>query len=449
MTLLNDEPTVDDQLQRANSVSRLAKEILDCKPPRVFGVHGDWGAGKTSYLRLLEFYLSGECPACPDATDYRLKKLWPSRKAPENISLVWFDAWQYQHEAAPIVALLGEIRAQLSWRKRATRRGKKLFEVGLESALLNLESLTKVIGIKASAIKKTGEEWEKRNHDMVLPTAHLRELLISAINELLGGDDQKLVILIDDLDRCEPKTAYRILEGIKIYLSLPNVVFVLGMDPRLIERAIAQSLEHIDESKRKALAKEYMEKICQSTHHLDLVLKPHELLQHSFGKSGDPHFRGRLFKIVEEFNVMPANPRKIKAFAHTLSRFMYCSNTADNEALGEGLNRQAGITVMLAAIYHFHTPLYKQLQADHRFYALILEFAENLIVKHRAFENIDIGEPPAEEDTSSPTPSPTKSNYNLDYPEPGDDRSFRIRRLIRELEDVTPGELSRFLTPQS
>jgi hypothetical protein len=59
----NDEPTLRDQLNRAGWVASFADNIRNCQTPYVFGVHGDWGAGKTSFLHQLHFHLTGE-PVC-------------------------------------------------------------------------------------------------------------------------------------------------------------------------------------------------------------------------------------------------------------------------------------------------------------------------------------------------------------------------------------------------
>jgi predicted KAP-like P-loop ATPase len=52
--LHNDEPAVDDTLQRESIVGAIASAALQSTPPIVLGVHGDWGLGKTSLLKQVE-----------------------------------------------------------------------------------------------------------------------------------------------------------------------------------------------------------------------------------------------------------------------------------------------------------------------------------------------------------------------------------------------------------
>ena len=55
----NDEPVFDGALLKRDAFVRtLAEQIASCSPPQVFGVHGEWGAGKTSVLRQLQRHLS-------------------------------------------------------------------------------------------------------------------------------------------------------------------------------------------------------------------------------------------------------------------------------------------------------------------------------------------------------------------------------------------------------
>ena len=63
----NDEPALLDTLERGSLIEEVGKAIAGCEPPQVFGVHGDWGLGKTSFLHQVQWYLTGDCPQQPEA----------------------------------------------------------------------------------------------------------------------------------------------------------------------------------------------------------------------------------------------------------------------------------------------------------------------------------------------------------------------------------------------
>ena len=63
----NDEPTLLDALDRETLIREVGEAVATCGPPQVFGVHGDWGLGKTSFLHQVQWYLTGDCPQQPGA----------------------------------------------------------------------------------------------------------------------------------------------------------------------------------------------------------------------------------------------------------------------------------------------------------------------------------------------------------------------------------------------
>ncbi|MCU1248059.1 MAG: P-loop domain protein [Edaphobacter sp.] len=54
---------------------------------------------------------------------------------------------------------------------------------------------------------------------------------------LKDSDIDKLIILIDDLDRCSPERVIENLEAIKLFLSVSGTAFIIGADPRIVEHA--------------------------------------------------------------------------------------------------------------------------------------------------------------------------------------------------------------------
>ncbi len=143
--ICNDEPVLLDELERWALVSGVGDSIANCDPPQVVGVHGDWGLGKTSFMHQVHFYLTNECPQQSDerVNDARARKLavLPEAKR-DDVRVVWFEAWRYQSEAAPVVALLHEMRSQWEWQLKLLGAGKKLISTAIRGALLSMEEPT-------------------------------------------------------------------------------------------------------------------------------------------------------------------------------------------------------------------------------------------------------------------------------------------------------------------
>jgi predicted KAP-like P-loop ATPase len=77
--------------------------------------------------------------------------------------------------------------------------------------------------------------------------------------EALADMEIKLVVLIDDLDRCLPPTTISTLEAIRLFLFLKNTAFVIAADDAMIKHAVRQHFDGVDES----LVVSYFDKLIQ------------------------------------------------------------------------------------------------------------------------------------------------------------------------------------------
>jgi hypothetical protein len=138
------------------------------------------------------------------------------------------------------------------------------------------------------------------------------------------------VVFVDDLDRCLPENAVEILEAIKLYTDNTKVMFVLGVEPAVIEAGISARYR----ANPKLQAKDYLEKIVQLPfvmRGLDRfnalsLIKPY---QEASGWVGDQVMHQLIFTGTA------ANPRRIKRFINTyfvLERIAELSGTKPGQA---------------------------------------------------------------------------------------------------------------------
>ena len=446
----NDEPALLDALERGSLIEEVGEAIAHCKPPQVFGVHGDWGLGKTSFLHQVQWYLTGDCPQQPASVTDELRKKAndagadpPAQKCgvyKAVVQTVWFDAWRYQNEAAPVVALLHEMRAQLSWGSRAVNAVDRGAKVAVRGALLSMEELTRKIGFQYSRFQQANREWEVENLASALPSHTLREHLHAAVEQLLpkelpGSPPPRLVVFIDDVDRCEPDAAYRLLEGLKIYLTLDNCVFVLGMNQKAIEEAIAQRMKAEAGDAPTMRAAAYMEKLCQNVWRLPALRRPEQVLYELLEDTVEgENIRGWIMRGMEEpkNRCLPPNPRRLKGLANLIGRLSSRLPDGQDDAT---MVFETQLLMIVACTYQFHHDLYVRWESDPSLFHEIREWCRGVDPGLSFFKPLELPLHQADQDSTAPV-----LDFGSTYPDPGAANVFWAQPLVLHLAEVVVPE---------
>jgi predicted KAP-like P-loop ATPase len=207
LKIFSDEP--DDQSEFFNFglyADQLCDLILKDIPDRSFAIclNGEWGSGKTSLLKRVFNMLK-------EQTDDRFKVLW-------------FDAWQYER-LDPVLALLQKIA--ILYDKKSSRLKEVMTSLTL---VFSDVVLRKTTGLSV-------EDVQKHFETSVIEIETMAQTLQNMI-----GNEGKLVVFIDDLDRCSIDNTLDILESIKLLFNAKNTRFVVAADIKKLE--IAWSLKH-------------------------------------------------------------------------------------------------------------------------------------------------------------------------------------------------------------
>jgi hypothetical protein len=286
--------TAYDDLEREDFQRVLTSIVLGARTPFVVAVYGAWGSGKTSLMKTVGRSLHG------DVEHSRRRKV---------VKKVWFDLWQHQDDAEPVVALLQTARDVMyadpdgaGGRRRAfnqvTRHLKTIVRV-LGSAKVDVGrgSANVSVGEYHTGWTAVGRERfelqerrvrlrqefsrvidlflgrpspkKRRGPDVDYVKGVWQEPTVKAEDPAAKADESRVVFFIDNLDRCRPDVAVDLLEKMQTFLTLPGCVFVLGLDETAIRRTIRHRFEWFDKEGGKAgddsdrLDDHYLEKIIQ------------------------------------------------------------------------------------------------------------------------------------------------------------------------------------------
>jgi len=279
------------KLGRKECVNALRDVITTVDPPFTLGIYGPWGSGKTSLMLCLKEAVEGLNKGRGDRPYHTL----------------FFRPWKYRTSEGVwrgmITLMFQEFRRiEGFWTARGGGQGVKRGA----TAMLNVLGSVTGAGKVGDAIARTGAldpEFRNAFEDQ------FRYLLDEYI-----GPDERLVVFIDDLDRCLPETAVALLEALKLYCDESRCVFVIGIDNWVVQHGI-----EIRYGKQLAMnGRDYLRKMIQVAF---VIPDPDEDELATFVDAQVPEFvAGGDARVVSRMvcSAMGGNPRQIKRFFNTL-----------------------------------------------------------------------------------------------------------------------------------
>jgi Cdc6-like AAA superfamily ATPase len=233
----------------------LARAAVGTPEPFTIGIYGDWGTGKTSMMHMMESEVNSH----------------------DNAIGIWFNAWRYEREEHLIIPLLAtmitEMERVVASRKESTLWTKtKPIAKSIIGALrkgINGLALSGKIGIPligevgiAVSPKDMKSESSTEFQDQIISQS-LYYNAFSTIEKVTEDENcPRLIVLIDDLDRCFPERAVELIEGIKLVLNQRNIAFVIGVAPKII-RSFLQTKYKKEYGIEQNLYEDYLDKIIQ------------------------------------------------------------------------------------------------------------------------------------------------------------------------------------------
>ena len=282
--------------------------ILNSKPRYTIGIFGEWGTGKTTMMNCIKEKLEQFQCKC-----------------------IEFNAWRYEREQAhatiPLIltilnSIYEEVKKNQSLAEKVLERISKL-SVYVELGIPGLPGMylysdpTGHEVTKKQKLESTSERYLKRTTIQEgLDT--IEESLKSIPKSEYAKEDLKLVVFIDDLDRCSADKAVQVLESIKILFDTIGIVFVLGLNRSVITSAINKKIEHLE---GKFGGESYLKKIIQLPVYLPIWKKEHidDLLEFLLKEHKDEEQRNILYDHKDLVaQVVETNPREVKRFLNSL-----------------------------------------------------------------------------------------------------------------------------------
>lgn len=213
-------------LNRNTHLKNLFTIFDSISSPIVLSVDGGWGSGKTIFLKQFEYLANCDEITLPD--EFKIKTF------KENNTVFYFDAWQNDIYKNPLEALLFNLINHFEKAKNpiidlasAKILGKTLLNIFMKLGTAGAIDSSDLMG---TAFEKTDP------FESITTTDEIKQKMNELLSEITK--EKKLIIVIDELDRCKPTFAIELLEVIKHYFNHNNVHFLICSNKAELEHTV-------------------------------------------------------------------------------------------------------------------------------------------------------------------------------------------------------------------
>jgi len=217
-----------DPISRNRHVFRFVELLNNIDECCTIAINGEWGAGKTFFVRQVKLILDAQNPQSLMDEEARdaIKGFLPDTISDmESYATVYYDAWTHDNDDDPILSL---VHAAISSGQSDFSEEKQHSMVDSAAALAEVLTGRNVGGLLKEAKGKDRLEALK-NADSI------RGMVKEFLDALVQEHGNRLVVFVDELDRCKPDYAIRFLERVKHYFNDDRITFVFSVSISQLE----------------------------------------------------------------------------------------------------------------------------------------------------------------------------------------------------------------------
>ena len=219
---------------------RLMEHISSNKASTCFAINGTWGCGKSFVLDLFQ---------------EQLEQIQSEETFTDKYFVVRYNSWKFDYYEEPLVAIVSTMIAAIEEKTKLFPDSKEKREIlgmlkATGVALLSIanDAVKEKTGLdfqKAYSIVKSGEkegaEAYAKAHDYDVYFGFNR--MIAKLTELLEeiSKDYTIVFIVDELDRCIPEYAVKVLERLHhLTENQSNIITVIAVDKPQLTASVKQ-----------------------------------------------------------------------------------------------------------------------------------------------------------------------------------------------------------------
>lgn len=202
-------------------------------------IDGKWGSGKTFFVKQAKLILDAfnETSSLYNSVNgANVRSMWEKYHQNETNSFppivtMYYDAWSHDNDDDPLLSIVYEIMSEGSWgvNPESKKEWSKVLST-LADCVLNRNITDFLKSAKGDDVFET-----------IKSQKELKQMIETFFESLIPEHGNSLVVFIDELDRCSPLYAVKVLERIKHYLRMPNIIFVFSINPEELQHTIKKN----------------------------------------------------------------------------------------------------------------------------------------------------------------------------------------------------------------
>lgn len=231
---------LDDSIGRNSQVAYFISLVESLDESNSIAINSPWGSGKTFFVKQIQMILEAHNQFIESEFDEaEVEKICNCYKALcDKIGIpviekpylpIYYNAWQYDNDDDPVLSLVFEIMSTID------------DECGIDEKNINyieiLKTFANTFNIKGLSGLLDSIKIED-NFKNIKETRSLKRKVDEFLDKIPAERADKIIVFIDELDRCKPTYAVKVLERIKHYFNNDKILFVFSTNLEELQSSV-------------------------------------------------------------------------------------------------------------------------------------------------------------------------------------------------------------------